>query len=234
MKVRDFIDRIAVRGKCAVLFLPNGFEIELSSIGPKEVASGMPIEAEFCQTLLLKLTINGNVIFSKKKEELLSEMEYLRKALTIEVEDEKRTEINLESSRRLKKLLPLFKTRINVLLANNKSFMQPKDWLKELKACEVLQGIYLALKEQELLNKYTLLSAGILSQLYPDYAKLDKVTRQSVFLLTNALLKDTALGINPEDEASVKAHILTSRVLKVANIIGEEARVIDLATIAGI
>ncbi len=234
MKVRDFIDRIAVRGKCAVLFLPNGFEIELSSIGPKEVASGMPIEAEFCQTLLLKLTINGKVIFSKKKEELLSEMEYLRKALTIEVEDEKRTEINLESSRRLKKLLPLFKTRINVLLANNKSFMQPKDWLKELKAAEALQNIYFALKEQELLNKYTLLSVNVLSQLYPDYTKLDKVTRQSVFLLTNALLKDTALGINPEDEASVKAHILTSRVLKVANIIGEEARVIDLATIAGI
>lgn len=234
MKIIDVIDRVAVFADHAVLFLPNGFEINLDLALAHGFASGMSLEAEFCQTLLLKLTINDKVIFAKKKEELLPEMENLRKALTIEAEDEKRTEINLESSRRVKKLLPLFKTRINVLMANSKSFMQPKDWIKELKAAETLQNIYLLFKEQGVFKKYASLGAGTLPQLYPDYTKLDNVTRQSVFMLVNALLEDVNAGLNPENEASVKQQMLTSRVLKVPNIIGEEVRVADLVTVAGI
>ena len=234
MKITDFIDRIAVRGGHAVLFLPNGFEISLNLSLAHRISNGMSVEAEFCQNLILKLTINEKVIFSKKKEELLPEMEMLQKKLALEAEDEKRTEINLESSRRLKKLLPLFKTRINVLMANNKSFMQPKDWIKELKSAETLQNVYLYFKEQGLLEKCTFLGSGMLQQLYPDYGKLDKATAQNVFMLFNALLQDYAYGINPEDENSVNASILTSRLLKVPNVIGEEVRVLDLANIAGI
>lgn len=234
MKIVDIIDRVVVQDDHAVLFLPNGFEINLNLDLAHGFASGMSLEAEFCQTLILKLTINGKVIFSKKKEELLPEMEILQKRLTIEAEDEKRTEINLESSRRLKKLLPLFRTRINVLLLNNKSFMQPKDWIKELKSAETLQNVYLYFKEQNLLEKCTFLGSGMLQKLYPDYGKLDKAMAQNVFVLFNALLQDLANGINPEDENSVEANILTARLLKVPNVIGEEVRVIDLATIAEI
>lgn len=234
MKIIDVIDRVAVVENHVVLFLPNGFEINLDLALAQGISSGMAIEAVFCQTLLLKLTVKEKVVFEKKKADLVPEMDVLRKNLILEAEDEKRTEVNLESSRRLKKLLPLFKTRINVLMANNKSFMQPKDWLKELKVAETLQNIYLYFKGHGCLEKYTLLGAGKLSALYPDYNKLDKVTAPSVFLLTNALLKDVHDGINPEDEASVKQQILTSHVLKVPNIIGEEVRVADLGALAGI
>ena len=234
MKIKDIIDRVVVAEDHAVLFLPNGFEFCLDLALAAEVSSGMSIEAEFCQTLVLKLSIDNKVIFAKKKADLLPEMENLRKALTIEAEDEKRTEINLESSKRLKKLLPLFKTRINVLMANSKSFMQPKDWVKELKAAETAQNIYLAFKEQGLFAQYAVFGAGQLAQLFPDYGKLDKVTAQSTFMLTNALLQDLRNGLNPEDDESVKQQILTSRFLKVANIIGEEVRVADLVNAAGI
>lgn len=234
MKVIDIIDRVAVRGNCAVLIFPNGFEISLKLPLSYNLMRGMPIEAEFCKTLLLKLIINGKTVFEKKKEDLLPEMEILLKELTLEAEDEKRTEINLESSRRLKNLLPLFKTRINVLMANNKSFMQPKDWIKELKSTETLQSIYLYFKEQGLFEKYKKLSTNTFPQLYPDIKKLDKSTAENVFILTCALLQDYANGINPEDECSVNANILTSRLLKVPNVIGEEVRVMDLANIAGI
>ena len=234
MKVIDIIDRIVVRGGQVVLFLPNGFEVNLDLSLAHGIASGMTNEAEFCQTLVLKLTINEKVIFTKKKEELLPEMEVLQKRLTIEAEDEKRTEINLESSRRLKKLLPLFKTRINVLMANNKSFMQPKDWIKELKSAEALQNVYLYFKEQGILETHKELSTHRFFQLYPDIKKLDKFTAENVFILANALLQDLANGINPEDEDSVNASILTSRLLKVPNVIGEEVRVMDLASIAGL
>ena len=152
----------------------------------------------------------------------------------IEAEDEKRTEINLESSRRLKKLLPLFRMRINVLIANNKSFMQPKDWIKELKSAEALQNVYLYFKEKNLLEKCTFLGSGMLQKLYPDYGKFDKATAQNVFMLFNSLLQDLANGINPEDEASVNENILTSRLLKVPNVIGEEVRVMDLVAVAEI
>lgn len=229
MEIIDIIDRVVVRRDHAVLFLPNGFEINLDLALAQEFATGMPIEAVFCQTLLLKLSINGKIIFEKKKADLLSEFDELRKKLLLEIEDEKRTEINLESSRRLKKLFPLFKTRINVLMANNKSFMQPKDWMKELKAAETLQNIYLQFKEQKALDRYFLLGYQSLALLYPDLKKLDKITRQSVFMLTNALLIDCQAGINPEDETSVKRSLFFSKVLKVPNIIGEEVRVIDLA-----
>lgn len=234
MKITDFIDRITVRGSHAVLFLPNGFEISLNLSLAHGISNGMPIEAEFCQTLVLKLTINDKVIFAKKKEELLPEMEMLQKALTLEAEDEKRTEINLESSRRLKNLLPLFRTRINVLMANNKSFMQPKDWIKELKSAEILQSVYLHFKEQGFFETYKKINTNTFPQLYPDIKKLDKFMAENVFILTSALLQDYANGINPEDKNSVEANILTSRLLKVPNIIGEEVRVIDLANIAGI
>lgn len=234
MKIADIIDRVVVQGDHAVLFLPNGFEINLDLNFVHGISNGMPIEAEFCQTLVLKLTINGKVIFAKKKEELLPEMEVLQKRLTIEAEDEKRTEINLESSRRVKNLLPLFRTRINVLMANNKSFMQPKDWIKELKSAEVLQNVYLSFKEQGVFEKHKELSSRLFPQLYPDIKKLDKIMAENVFILTNALLQDYANGINPEDGTSVEENILTSRLLKVPNVIGEEVRVIDLATIAGL
>lgn len=234
MKVTDIIDRIVVRNGQVVLFLPNGFELNLDLDFTHGISSGMSIEAEFCQTLILKLIIDGKVIFAKKKEELLSEMEILQKRLTIEAEDEKRTEINLESSRRLKKLLPLFRMRINVLMANNKSFMQPKNWIKELKSAEALQNVYLYFKEKNLLEKCTFLGSGMLQKLYPDYGKFDKATAQNVFMLFNALLQDLSNGINPEDEASVNENILTSRLLKVPNVIGEEVRVMDLVAVAEI
>lgn len=234
MKIVDIIDRVVVQGDHVVLFLPNGFEINLDLNCVHGISDGMTIEAEFCQTLVLKLTINEKVIFTKKKEELLPEMEVLQKRLTIEAEDEKRTEINLESSRRLKKLLPLFKTRINVLMANNKSFMQPKDWIKELKSAEALQNVYLYFKEQSLLEKCTFIGSGMLQKLYPDYGKFDKATAQNVFMLFNSLLQDLANGINPEDKASVNENILTSRLLKVPNVIGEEVRVMDLVAVAEI
>lgn len=234
MKITDIIDRIAVRENRAVLFLPNGFEINLDLAYVKEISEGMPIEAELCKNLVQKLTINGKLIFEKRKEGLLPEMDNLLKELSLEAEDEKRTEVNLESSKILKRLLPLFKTRMNILMANNKSFMQIKDWRKELKACEMLQSIYLAFKEQGILEKNSYLKCENLSSLYPDINKLDKTTKSSVLFLVNALLADYHVGIVPEDDASVKAHILTSRVLKVANIIGEEVRVVDLASFAEI
>ena len=234
MKITDIIDRIAVRENRAVLFLPNGFEINLDLAYAKEISEGMPIEAELCKNLVQKLTINGKLIFEKRKEGLLPEMDNLLKELSLEAEDEKRTEVNLESSKILKRLLPLFKTRMNILMANNKSFMQIKDWRKELKACEMLQSIYLAFKEQGILEKNSYLKCENLSSLYPDINKLDKTTKSSVLFLVNALLADYHVGIVPEDDASVKAHILTSRVLKVTNIIGEEVRVVDLASFAEI
>ena len=109
--------------------------------------------------------------------------------------------------------------------------MQPKDWIKELKSAETLQNVYLYFKEQGFLEKYTFLGSGMLQKLYPDYGKLDKAMAQNVFVLFNALQQDLANGINPEDENSVEANILTARLLKVPNVIGEEVRVIDLATI---
>lgn len=234
MKVIDIIERVVVRSNRSFLILPNGFEIGLDVSLAHGISDGMPIEAEFCQTLVLKLTINGKIIFSKKKEELLPEMEVLQKRLTLEAEDEKRTEINLESSRRVKNLLPLFRTRINVLMANNKSFMQPKDWIKELRSAEILQSVYLHFKEQHFFETHKKLSTNTFPQLYPDIKKLDKSTAENVFILTSALLQDFANGINPEDKNSVEANILTSRLLKVPNIIGEEVRVLDLANIAGL
>ena len=119
MTVKDIIDRVLVRDGNTVLVLANGFEFELASDLAKGISSGAEIEAEFCKNLVQKLFVNGNKIFCKTKEELLPEMEQLQKELTVEAEDERRMEINLESNRRLAKLLPLFKIRVAILTAND-------------------------------------------------------------------------------------------------------------------
>lgn len=97
-----------------------------------------------------------------------------------------------------------------------------------------MQSIYFAFKEQGILDKYSLLKNEILPSLYPDFNKLDRTIKPNILFLVNALLEDYHAGIVPENEASVKEHILSSRVLKVANVIGEEVRVLDLVTAAGI
>ena len=164
------------------------------------------LEAEFCKNLVQKLFVNGNKIFCKTKEELLPEMEQLQKELTVEAEDERRMEINLESNRRLAKLLPLFKIRVAILTANDKSFMQLKDWRKELRIDEAVQNVYLAVKDARLWKKEKVISEQQIRQYYPDYGKLDWSTMMNVYAMSNALLEDCRHGIVPEEEGNVLQH----------------------------
>lgn len=228
MTVKDIIDRVLVRDGNTVLVLANGFEFELVSDLAKGISSGAEIEAEFCKNLVQKLFVNGNKIFCKTKEELLPEMEQLQKELTVEAEDERRMEINLESNRRLAKLLPLFKIRVAILTANDKSFMQLKDWRKELRIEEAVQNIYLAFKDVRLWEKEKIISEQQIRQYYPDYGKLDWNTMMNVYAMSNALLEDCRHGIVPEEEETVLQHLYNSRIIKFPNALGEEVRVSDI------
>lgn len=228
MTVKDIIDRVLVRDGNTVLVLANGFEFELASDLAKGISSGAELEAEFCKNLVQKLFVNGNKIFCKTKEELLPEMEQLQKELTVEAEDERRMEINLESNRRLAKLLPLFKIRVAILTANDKSFMQLKDWRKELRIDEAVQNVYLAVKDARLWEKEKVISEQQIRQYYPDYGKLDWSTMMNVYAMSNALLEDCRHGIVPEEEENVLQHLYNSRIIKFPNVLGEEVRVSDI------
>ena len=148
--------------------------------------------------------------------------------LTVEAEDERRMEINLESNRRLAKLLPLFKIRVAILTANDKSFMQLKDWRKELRIEEAVQNIYLAFKDVRLWEKEKIISEQQIRQYYPDYGKLDWNTMMNVYAMSNALLEDCRHGIVPEEEETVLQHLYNSRIIKFPNALGEEVRVSDI------
>ncbi len=228
MIINDIISDVEIRENAVALLLPNGFEILIPKEQSDGISSGMAIEAELCKSLVKRLSINGKVIFSKSKEQLIPEIEILEKELTVEAEDERRMAINLESNKKLAKLIPIFKIRINILQANDKSFMQLKDWRRELKACEIAQNIFFSAKNESLWGKYNMLNAAILTEIYPDFQKLDKNIGLSVLSLTNALFEDCRQGINPENEASIRAKLFYLRVLKVPNIIGEEVRVADI------
>lgn len=228
MTIIDIINEVEIRENGTALILPNGFELLISKEQSAGIHSGMTVEAELCKNLVKKLCINDMVIFSKSKEQLIPEMEILEKELALEAEDERRTAINLESNKKLAKLIPLFKTRVAILQANEKSFMQIKDWKRELKACEIVQNIFFSVKCESIWEKYHILNADVLTEFYPDFKKLDKNIGLSVLHLTNALFTDCRYGINPEDEASVRNNLFYSRVLKIPNIIGEEVRVMDI------
>lgn len=228
MIINDIINDVEIRQNEAVLLLPNGFEILIPKEQSDGISSGMTIEAEFCKNLVKRLCISGRVIFNKSKEQLIPEMELLEKELTVEAEDERRMAINLESNKKLAKLIPIFKIRINILQANDKSFMQLKDWRRELKACEIAQNIFFSAKNESLWGKYNMLNAAILTEIYPDFQKLDKNIGLSVLSLTNALFEDCRQGINPENEASIRAKLFYLRVLRIPNVISEEVRVADI------
>lgn len=234
MIINDIISNVEIRENAAALLLPNGFEILVSTEFSDGITSGMAVEAELCKNLVKKLSINGKVIFSKTKEQLIPEIEILEKELTVEAEDERRQAINLESNKKLAKLIPIFKIRIKILQANEKSFMQLKDWRRELRACEIAQNIFFSVKNESLWEKYNILNADALTEIYPDFLKLDfNIIGPSVLNLTNALFEDCRRGINPEDEASVRARLFYSRVLKIPNIICEEVRVMDIVCYGG-
>ena len=233
MIINDIISDVEIRENAAALLLPNGFEILVSTEFSDGITSGMAVEVELCKNLVKRLSINGKVIFSKTKEQLIPEIEILEKELTVEAEDERRMAINLESNKKLAKLIPIFKIRINILQANDKSFMQLKDWRRELKACEIAQNIFFSVKNESLWEKCKMLNADALTEVYPDFKKLDKNIGLSVLSLTNALFEDCRQGINPEDEASVRARLFYSRVMKIPNIICEEVRVMDIVRYGG-
>lgn len=228
MIINDIISDVEIRENAVALLLPNGFEILIPKEQSDGISSGMTIEAEFCKNLVKRLCISGRVIFNKSKEQLIPEMELLEKELTVEAEDERRMAINLESNKKLAKLVPIFKIRIAILQTNEKSFMQLKDWKRELKACEIVQNIFFSVKTERIWGKYGILNARVLAEIYPDFQKLDKNIGLNVLHLTNALFEDCRQGIDPEEESSVRAGLFYSRVLKVPNIIGEEVRVADI------
>lgn len=228
MIIIDTINGIEIRENETALLLPNGFEILIPKAQSSDISSGMAIEAELCKNLVKRLCVNGKVIFSKSKEQLIPEMEILEKELALEAEDERRMAINLKSNQKLAKLMPLFKIRTAILQANEKSFMQLKDWKCELYACEIVQNIYFSVKSENIWEKYNFLDIEALIEIYPDFKKLDKNIGLSVLHLTNALFEDCRNGVNPEEESSIKAKLFYSRVLKTPNIIGEEVRVLDI------
>ena len=234
MKIKDKISRIDIRKDGCVLVCPNGFEIIVTAEQAEGISIGMTIEAELCKNLVKELSVDGVLLFTKTKEQLIPEIEILEKELTVEAEDERRQAINLESNKKLAKLIPIFKIRIKILQANEKSFMQLKDWRRELRACEIAQNIFFSVKNDSLWEMYNMLYADALTEIYPDFPKLDfNIIGPSVLNLTNALFEDCRRGINPEDEASVRARLFYSRVLKIPNIICEEVRVMDIVRFGG-
>ncbi len=227
MKLQGIILKVLALRDKALVILDCGLEVEITLEQATQIKPLMVATAELCKGLIQKFCVEDRVIFFLKKNQILPKLEQQFKELALEAEDEKRMEIDIESNQRVANFFPLFKKRIAILKANDKSFMKLADWRKELRTCEIMQDLYaqksklLSFKKVDFLCLRTILGEDF-------YAKLDKVIIYQLVFMVNAFILDCQQGINPEDEESIEAKLFYSHFLKIPNIIGEEVRVADI------
>ncbi len=227
MKLQGIIIKVLVLRDKALVVLNCGLEVEITLEQATQIKPLMVATAEFCKGLIQKFCVEDRVVFFHKKNQLLPKLEQQFKELVVEAEDEKRMEIDIEANHRVANFFPLFKKRIALLKANDKSFMKLADWRKELRTCEIMQDLYtqksklLSFKKVDFISLRTILGDEA-------YDKLDKVIIYQLVFMVNAFIQDYRQGINPEDEQSIEAKMFYSHFLKIPNIIGEEVRVADI------
>lgn len=227
MKLQGIIIKVLALRDKALVILDCGLEVEITLEQATQIKPLMVATAEFCKGLIQKFCVEDRVVFFHKKNQLLPKLEQQFKELVVEAEDEKRMEIDIESNQRVANFFPIFKKRIALLKANDKSFMKLADWRKELRSCEILQDLYaqksklLSFKKVDFVALRTILGDEA-------YNKLDKIIIYQLVLMLNAFIQDYRQGINPEDEKSIEAKMFYSHFLKIPNIIGEEVRVADI------